>query len=73
MSVRAKMRCEAKSGDEASGYSILLRPVAGGSPENDEFYRWTPAGELSLTTVNPGAAAEFEEGREYYVDLTPAG
>lgn len=70
--VRAKFRCEGKTGDSAEGGSVTLFPVVGGSAENDEFYRWTPGGSVQLSTVNGRAFDQFEVGKQYYVDFTPA-
>lgn len=60
------------------GYTLTLRPVYNGSPENAAFFASTPSGELTLTTVNPEAAKLLLEHRgehggfgEFYVDITP--
>lgn len=53
-------------------YSISLSPVTSGSKENDEFYKYTPGGSLTLTTVNAKAGEQFEAGKHYYVDITEA-
>ncbi len=58
--------------EENKGSTVTLLPVVGGSPENDSFYKWTPGGEISLSTINEVAAAQFEVGKEFYVDFTPA-
>lgn len=73
MSVRAKMRCEnVESSADGIGGTVTLRPVVDGSPENKEFYRYTPSGQLVLSTINDAALVQFEEGKEFYVDVTPA-
>lgn len=41
------------------------------SDENRMFGTATPHGDLSMTIVNPDASAEFEQGKEYYIDFTP--
>ena len=46
-------------------------PVYSGSPENEEFFKWTPGGDLSLSVVNPDV--EFEPDKEYYIDIIEAG
>lgn len=69
--VRAKFRCSEKNQSE-SGFNLLFRPVTGGSPENERFYKYTPGGELTLSTINELAAAGFEVGKAYYLDFTPA-
>jgi hypothetical protein len=51
---------------------VELQPVMSGSPENEQFYRWTPGGTIKLGTINEVAAKEFVPGREFYVDFTPA-
>lgn len=57
---------------EDQGSTITLFPVVGGSPENDQFYKWTPGGQIILSTINAVAAAEFVPGKQFYVDFTPA-
>jgi hypothetical protein len=70
--VRAKFKWTAK---EAGGSypSISLHAVVGGdNPENDSFFKATPSGNIGLGVVNEEAASQFEVGKEYYVDFTPA-
>jgi len=51
--------------------SFSFMPVYSGSPENEEFFKWTPGGDLSLSVVNPDV--EFEPDKEYYIDIIEAG
>jgi hypothetical protein len=53
--------------DEVKGQTITLTPVTTGSAENESFYKWTPGGQITLSTVNQTAAAQFTPGNEYYV------
>jgi len=71
--VRAKFKCETVNPDTngADGKSIALTAVTNGSAENDSFFKWTPAGTVYLSIVNPDAAKQFEVGKEYYVDFSP--
>ena len=69
--VRAKFRCYHKEETE-QGHVVKLRPVTSGSEENENFYKYTPGGDLSLSTINSGAAERFNVGKEYYLDFTPA-
>lgn len=69
--VRAKFRCYHKEQSE-TGHVVKLRPVTSGSQENERFYKYTPGGDLSLSTINADAAAGFEVGKEYFLDFTPA-
>lgn len=55
-----------------SGEEIRLAPVVGGSPENDSFFKWTPYGGISMGTINPEAASQFEVGKQYYVKFEKA-
>jgi hypothetical protein len=57
---------------EHGGVTIKLTAVTSGSPENAQFFAYTPSGAISLSTVNTNASAQFEVGKEYYVDFTPA-
>lgn len=52
--------------------TVKFTAVADGSAENKEFFRWTPSGQINIGTLNPAAWKQFELGREYYVDFTPA-
>lgn len=55
--------------------TLKLSPVYGnGDPnhENTKFWNASPSGQLTLGTVNPGAWSQFEIGKEYYIDFTPA-
>lgn len=67
--VRAKFVVRSKVETSEGAFEIALDPVVGGSPENDEFYKWTPAGQISLAVLNERAAASFEVGAEFYVDF----
>ena len=51
--------------------NVHLSPVYDGSEENKAFFASTPGGQVSLYTLNEAATAQFEVGKEYYVDFTP--
>jgi hypothetical protein len=79
--VRAKMYCGEKikrANHPNPNYpidifeTVVLYPVSGNSEENKQFFRWTPTGKIELGILNPEAAKQFEVGKEYYVDFTPA-
>ena len=74
MSVRAKFKCESIVGNDqnANLKDIKLVAVIDGSAENKAFFKWTPSGQISVSCVNPEANKQFEIGKEYYVDFTPA-
>jgi len=72
--VRAKFRVVLKR--EADGSQLIkLEPVGKtNSPkdENSKFFKYTPGGSIDLYCCNPDAVRQFEVGKEYYVDFTPA-
>lgn len=58
--------------EEDQGSTVSLSPVMTGSEENENFYKWTPGGNIVLSTINKAAADQFKVGMEFYVDFTPA-
>ena len=53
---------------------ISMTPVYSADPnsENAKWSKATPFGELNMHITNPDALGQFEEGKEYYLDFTPA-
>lgn len=41
-------------------------------PEDRRFSEATPSGSLTMYVNNPAAIAQFEIGKSYYLDFTPA-
>ena len=72
MSVRAKMKVGSIELQQGGGGSVVLFPVASGSAENEQFYKYTPSGKLELSTINADAIGQFELGKEFYIDISPA-
>jgi hypothetical protein len=74
--VRAKFLCIEKGevGHQPcqTTSKVILQPVAGTTEENKSFWKWTPSGKIELNVLNTDAADQFEVGKEYYVDFTPA-
>lgn len=78
MAVRAKFKVDRiertlYSGEELQ--TIVLSPVYKTNDpedENSKFWKWSPSGSLHLGTLNPEASKQFELGKEYYIDFTPA-
>jgi hypothetical protein len=66
--VTAKFQCESKT---VSGYDVVLIPVTGDSPENKEFFKYTPCGQIQMSVLNPSAGEAFEPGREYLLEFIP--
>lgn len=79
MAVRAKFKCESitrrEHWDKSKGeeiHAIKLSPVISGSEENKSFYEATPSGSIELSVIKEEVGKQFELGKEYYVDFTPA-
>lgn len=56
-------------------HTLTFNPVYGnGDPhhENSKFWDASPGGELKLNCVVPDVVQQFELGKEYYLDFTPA-
>jgi len=78
MSVRAKFKCTAITTQESDGKvfskQVFFQPVYSSDPES-ENHSWsqaTPAGSLNMTITNPSAFNQFESGKEYFLDISPA-
>jgi hypothetical protein len=55
--------------------TIKLSPVYGNNDpnhENTKFWEASPSGSFELGTINADAAAIFELGQEYYIDISRA-
>jgi hypothetical protein len=70
--VRAKFVVDKISKTRFGSHEIALTPVSTGSEENKEFFKWTPGGVITLSVVSDATVAQFEVGKEYYIDFTPA-
>jgi hypothetical protein len=77
MSVKAKFTVNSITrqlfgAGQGEGQIVKLSPVYGDSPENKEFYKWTPCGSVELGTINPEAGKYFELGKEYFLTFEKA-
>lgn len=75
MATRVKVVCNFKSQQQSNNETVSylqFSPVYSGSEENKQFYAATPGGAFQFYTVNAAAAAEFEQGKEYYFDIFAA-
>lgn len=73
MSVRAKFICQAKDGSPGTSEegTVTLRAVTQSDSDEEDFFRYTPWGEIKLGILNASAFAQFEVGKQYYVDFSP--
>lgn len=70
MIVTAKFRVEeVTSFASSSGKTVKMRPVTGGSKENEGFWKATPNGELTMHISNPATAGLFQPGAEIFIDF----
>lgn len=77
MSVRAKFRVQTvtdhfvASPDEVSK-TVILNAVTRDDDAAEDFWKYTPAGNINITIQNPTAAEPFVPGKSFYVDFTEA-
>lgn len=71
MTVRAKVTCDTIK-DNAVTFSTVYEPDAAKDTENARFTKATPWGQIKLGIDNPTALEQFQPGKSYYVDFTPA-
>lgn len=67
--VRAKFKCE-EINQKSWSTEYVFAPVVGGTPENEAFFKTTPAGKISVSIKTGETGAKFELGKSYYVDFT---
>ncbi|GAB1358558.1 hypothetical protein MASR1M31_03360 [Porphyromonadaceae bacterium] len=73
MSVKAKFNvAELTKYGNGGGGKVVLMPVVGNTDENQEFWKYTPAGQLEMVIDNPEAFNEFEEMGEFYLTIERA-
>ena len=73
MAVRCKFQVTYKvPSQDGAADRIVLSPVTSGSKENEAFFKATPGGTLEFWTVNKEAAAQLQQGKAYYIDITEA-
>lgn len=72
MQVRCKFVCSEKTiTKDYVGYKFHpVMPRHGEQNENSQFFKWTPSGEFQFNCLNPNV--NFEIGKEYYFDISPA-
>ena len=71
MAVRAKVTCTSLAGNWVH-FDTVYEPDETRDAENARFTKATPGGTIQLLIDNPAAREQFEQGKQYYVDFTPA-
>jgi len=69
--IRAKFQCQ-KVKKESYGEVIELQAVYSEEGDNKSWSEATPSGSVNMVISNEAAQGLFEEGKEYYLDFTPA-
>lgn len=64
--IRAKFICLSVT-DAGDSKSVLLTAVTGNSPENQQYWKYTPSGRIELSVLNPDV--KFTPQKSYYVDF----
>jgi hypothetical protein len=70
MTVRAKMYVT-EVAKTTNGDRVKLQAVCRGE-DNKVWSKFTPNANFEMHCLNPEATAQFEVGKEYFVDFTPA-
>jgi len=78
MTVRAKFRVTdirhiATTVPNEVAAEIHLPAVWGDGKGNETWSKATPSGDLKMMITNPEAIEQFDLGKDYYMDFTPAG
>jgi hypothetical protein len=70
--MRCKVRLTEITKYENNGYRVKYTAVSSGSPENEQFFKWTPSATIDLGVLNEKAVEGLVVGGEYYIDFTKA-
>lgn len=70
--IRAKVSCSSVQ-KQGSSEVVNFHAVYSSDPKSDnaQWAQATPCLSLSMTIDNPAAQGKFEQGKEYFIDLTP--
>jgi len=72
MTVRAKFKCTVVSHNYTDNAMVVkFQAVTAETEENKTWSKWTPTGSLEMYVSNPEVFNQFEEGKEYFLDITP--
>lgn len=70
--MRAKFTVNSIETFSYGGQRAKLSAVYSGTPEDNQFAKATPSGQLEITIDNPAAQGYLIPGKSYYLDFTPA-
>jgi len=69
--VKAKFICDKKTERPDNAFEVELSAVADSEGENEQYFKYTPYGKLTMGTINPEAAKLFVPGQELYLVFIP--
>ena len=78
MTVRCKFRATGKNhlhvdyASDTVACEVSLRAFWGDGKGNETWSKATPQGEIKMMITNPGAIDQFDLGKDYFIDFTPA-
>ncbi|EMO7232563.1 hypothetical protein RVY45_000245 [Citrobacter freundii] len=73
MTVRAKFRCHfIQKAEDDTHRTVHMSPVIADTEENKTWSKYTPGGHLTMHVSNPAVFEQFEQGKEYYIDIQSA-
>ena len=73
MTVKAKFRCHFIQKAEDDSYRVIhLSAVTSDKVGNEDWSKYTPAGDIRMHISNPAAFGQFEQGGEYFVEFSKA-
>ena len=67
MDILCKFRVDSVTHQEG-GSHVKMSAVTSGSPENDEFWEFTPSGNFEISVTNE-ALKEVKPGQEYFINV----
>ena len=81
--IRAKFKCVSTTSRPAEPslrltektefvHDVYFDAVTNNSPENAEFWKWTPSGRIIFSSLKGSAGLRFVPGKSYYVDFIEA-
>lgn len=72
MPARALFKLQEKAETETGTTLRMVAVYDDSIPMNRSFTEFTPSGTFEMFCTNPAANEQFEVGKSYYLDITPA-
>ena len=76
MKAKFELKAVTKQGDAAEElkFSAVTEKAFNdeGKSDDNDFSKWTPSGELTMTVTNPDLIGKFQVGEKFYLEFTKA-